>query len=319
MDTLTVSSAPASTIVIPGWTLFNFDDALTAPPQPPWVIESLLPKQSAHLTAAHPHSMKSLSWLQACIEAPCCKTVWGHFQAPDVRNTLFIETEDPAWMVAERIRGIAKGLGISSLDQVPGFQWIAKGPMDLLKEEKDLTAILKGNRVDFFVLSTLQNILSQGRSLKEDDDMQPVSAMILRLAQVCPGVLLTHSPWDKRQRRAAGTVTLAANFLTTSHFEKLQKNDQTFAHVVLDSKVGAVETDFTLRLETQNGEVRQVLYQSAGRPRGSDADAIRQAITAEPTLSNKEIADRVGASDRYVRKVRKELAVPIQSPPAPGR
>src|SRR5262249_24904637 len=161
----------------------------------------------------------------ACIEAaaPKHQRVWEHFPAPDVKNTLFIETEDPAWMVEERIRGIAKGLGLSSLSDARGFRYIAKGPIALLNEEKNLEDLIRQNNMDFFVLSTLQNMLGPGRSLKNDEDMQPISAMVLRLAQFCPAVLLTHSPWDKRQRRAAGTVTLTANFLTTSHFQKLER------------------------------------------------------------------------------------------------
>ncbi|MGC2852375.1 MAG: AAA family ATPase [Candidatus Acidiferrum sp.] len=305
-----MSTIPPSSI--PGWKLCDLNDALAGTPKPPWVIEGLLPKQSAHLVAAHPHSLKSLSWLQACIEAaaPAHKTVWGHFPAPDVKNTLFIETEDPGWMVEERIRGIAKGLGLSSLSDASGFRYIAKGPMALLNEEKNLQALIQQNNTDFFILSTLQNMLGPGRSLKDDEDMQPISAMVLRLAQLCPGVLLTHSPWDKRQKRAAGTVTLAANFLTTSHFEKIQKGrtGETFVHVLLDSKAGATETDFTLRLETDAGEVRKVVYVCAGRPKGFARDDVRDAIAADPSASNKEIAERAGVSARYVRRIREEQA-----------
>ncbi len=298
--------------VIPGWKLCTLDDALKGSPKPPWVIEGLLPKQSAHLVAAHPHSLKSLSWLQACIEAaaPAHRTVWQHFPAPDVKNTLFIETEDPCWMLEERIRGIAKGLGLAALNDAPGFRYIAKGPMALLAEEANLQALIQHHKTDFFVLSTLQNILGPGRSLKNDEDMQPISAMVLRLAQLCPGVLLTHSPWEKRQRRAAGTVTLTANFLTTSHFEKLQKDGQVFAHVLLDSKAGATEADFTLRLETDSGEVRKVVYVCAGRPKGFARDAVRKALADDPSATNAEIAALAGVTERYVRKIREGAPLP---------
>jgi hypothetical protein len=304
-----MSTAPSSSgLIVPGWNLRDLNDALTAPPKPPWVIEGLLPKQSAHLVAAHPHSLKSLSWLQACIEAVAHKKVWGHFPAPDVKSTLFIETEDPEWMVAARVREMAKGLGLSSASDAPGFRYVAKGPMALLDEEENLKTLIQHNNLDFFVLSTLQNLLGTGRSLKNDDDMQPISAMVLRLAQLCPSVLLTHSPWDKRQKRAAGTVTLTANFLTTSHFEKLQqgKSGETYVHVSLDSKAGAIETDFSLRLETDSGEIRRVVYVGAGRPKGFARAAIVEAITNDPGASNAEIAKRAGVSDRYVRDIRKK-------------
>ena len=53
------------------------------------------------------------------MEAPALHTVWGHFKAPNVTSTLFVETEDPAWLVEARVRGLAKGLGLSS--DTPGF------------------------------------------------------------------------------------------------------------------------------------------------------------------------------------------------------
>ncbi len=296
-----------STIVVPtiaGWKLRDLDDALSAPPKPPWVIEGLLPKQSAHLVAAHPHSLKSLSWLQACIEAVAQKRVWEHFPAPDVKSTLFVETEDPEWLVAERVRHIAKGLGLSSASDAPGFRYIAKGPIALLDEEKNLESLIREHGFDFVVTSTLQNTLGPGRTLKDDKDMQPISAMVLRLAQLCPIVVLTHSPWDTRQKRAAGTVTLPANFLTTSHFEKLEKGGETYVHVLLDSKAGAAENDFSLRLETDAGEIRKVVYVCAGRPKGFARDAVREALAADPSASNKEIAERAGVSARYVRRIR---------------
>src|SRR5258708_38133193 len=89
-------------------------DALAnKPSSPPWVIQDLLLRDSATLVSAHPHSMKSLSLLCACMEAVAKKQVWGHFDASPVTKSLFIETEDPEWMVEARIRGLAEGLETS--------------------------------------------------------------------------------------------------------------------------------------------------------------------------------------------------------------
>jgi hypothetical protein len=81
--------------------------------------------------------------------------------------------------------------------------------------------------------------------------MQPVMAAMIKLAQLAPLFLVTHSPWDKRQKRAAGTVTQTANFLTAMHYEKKisRKTGETFVHVAVDSKAGALETDFSLKLD----------------------------------------------------------------------
>lgn len=203
-----------------GWQIRGFQDALNSNQEkPPWVIQDLLMEQSATLVSAHPHSMKSLSLLYACLEAIVTKKVWGYFDASEVRNTLFIETEDPAWLVESRIRGFAQGLGLNEDDPVPGFHYVCPGPFDLLAEQDTIRELIRKHNLDFIVLSTLQNIII-GRDWKSQQDMQPIMSATIRLARECPIFLITHSPWDKRQRRAAGTVTQTANFLTTMHYEK---------------------------------------------------------------------------------------------------
>jgi hypothetical protein len=92
-----------------------------------------------------------------------------------------------------------------------------------------------------------------------------VNSAIVRLSSLCPLVVITHSPWDRRARRAAGSITQAANFATTMHFEKVPgKTSSTFVHVSVDSKVGAEQADFSLKLETDGGEIRGIAYEGAG-------------------------------------------------------
>src|SRR5713226_850320 len=102
------------------WIARGFQDAMKGSKEkPPWIIEDLLLAESATLVSAQPHAMKSLSLLSGCLEAVTKKKFWGHFAAPNVDSVLFLETEDPAWMVESRIRGLGKGLGLGEKDQVP--------------------------------------------------------------------------------------------------------------------------------------------------------------------------------------------------------
>src|SRR5690242_16259925 len=79
-----------------GWQLGDVSTAMAGEGEKlPWVIENLLLADSATLISAHLHSMKSLAWLAACMEAAAKQKVWGHFDAPLVKKSLFIETEDP--------------------------------------------------------------------------------------------------------------------------------------------------------------------------------------------------------------------------------
>ncbi len=292
------------------WEVRGFQDAMKGSDEkPPWVIEDLLMEQSATIVSAQPHAMKSLSWLAACLEAVTKQTVWGHFDAPNVKNVFFVETEDPPWMVESRIRGLAKGLGIGKDEPVPGFYYACIGPFDLLKEEKNIRKLIENHQLDFIVLSTLQNLLA-GRDWLSQQDMQPIMAMIIRLSRECPIVLLTHSPWDKKQKRAAGTVTQTANFLTTMHYEKVlkRKTGETFVHVQVDSKAGAVETDFNLKLIAEGdpsdpGCVRGLAYAGEGWPKGIGKDAVLAAIEENPTASPKEIATITGMGVRHVQKI----------------
>jgi AAA domain len=294
--------------------VYTLDDARTGVWQKPTsIISGLLLAQSALLVSAHPHSMKSLAWLQAALEAPSRKKVWEHFPTPNVDRTLFIETEDPPWLVQERIRGLAKGLGIEDGERIPGFHWVCPGPFDLVKDIRELAVLLDKVKPDFAVISTLQNIIP-GRDLNEQRDMAPVNRAVITLARkFCPIVMVTHSTWDKSNKRALGTITQTANYATALHFEK--SGDQ--VRVTLDSKLGSDEEEFSLHLETAESsyvdevgveqkkqEVRRLVYKPKVSPKKAKiVAAIRDLGDA---ASAQDIADKAGVSDRYVRRIKAE-------------
>lgn len=294
------------------WTVLGFQDAMKGSQgKPPWIIEDLLLAESATLVSAQPHAMKSLSLLSACLEAISKKTVWGHFKA-DVDSVLFLETEDPEWMVEARIRGLAKGLGLDEKADLPGFHYACVGPFDFVGEDNRVEELVQKHAPKFIVLSTLQNLLN-GRDYTRQSDMQPIMARMLKIARLAPLMLVTHSPWDKRQKRAAGTVTQAANFMTALHYEKkiVPKTGETFVHVSVDSKAGALETDFSLKLDVAGnprdpGSVRNVVYTGKGWPKGLGKEAILAEILEDPDASAKEIAERTGFTQRYAQKIMKE-------------
>lgn len=199
---------PLGARVVPAERMFKIrtlKDALSEKETaPPWVIQDLLLRDSATLVSAHPHSMKSLSLLAACIESVAKKQVWGHFAAPTVKKSVFIETEDPRWMVDARIRGFSTGLGLN--EELPGFEYCCQGPFDLVKAKMAIRAFLQEHKPDFAVLSTLQGLLG-GRDWLRQDQMAEINALFVDLAKhVCPIIVITHSPWDRRDKRAAGTV-----------------------------------------------------------------------------------------------------------------
>lgn len=296
------------------WQPKSFQDAMKASAQKPRaVVDALVLEQSPTLVSALPHAVKSLSWHQASIEAVAKKIIWGHFVAPNVEKTLFVETEDPSWLVEGRTRLIARGLDLEEDDPLPGFHYVCPGPFDLVKEATELEQLILKCGPDFVVLSTMQNVLG-GRNIKEPDEMQDVIAVIIRLSRAyCPVVVITHSPWDKTQRRAAGTVTLTANFPTTLHYEKSESKDETTVHVLVDSKVGA-RSNFYLDLIVEPDPLEEgprsvhLVYGGQGRPKGSGKDAIQAAIEEDPGASTKEVAERVGVSERYVRNVKRNVA-----------
>jgi len=295
------------------WIARGFQDAMKGSEErPPWIIEDLLLAESATLVSAQPHAMKSLSLLGACLEAVTTGKVWGHFAASGVDSVLFLETEDPAWMVEARVRGLAKGLRIGEKEEVPGFHYACVGPFDFLGTDNRIEELVKKHAPKFIVLSTLQNLL-YGQDYNRQVDMQPVMAGMIKLARLSPLFLVTHSPWDRRQKRAAGTVTQTANFLTAMHYEKrvTRKTGETFVHVSVDSKAGALETDFSLKLETAGnprdpGAVRHVVYTGKGWPKGDGKEAILAELAENPDASPKEIAERTGMTERYAQKIIKE-------------
>jgi hypothetical protein len=288
------------------WQVRSYKDALeNRGKQVPWVVKDLLVSRTATLVSAQPHAMKSLSLLAASMEAVVTHKVWGRFEAPDVDSTLFIETEDPQWLVEARIRGLAKGLGIRG-NEIPGFHFACIGPFDLLGERRRIFSMFEMYRPKFVVLSTLQNLL-KGRDWNRQEDMQPILSCVLELSQTCPIILVTHSPWDKRAKRAAGTITQVANFATSLHYDKLNVGSKTLARVHTDSKAAGGSPDFHLELETEGPSsdpesVRRFVV--LDKLPVAKKEEVLEALEEDPTATAKQIAERVGVSERYVQKLR---------------
>ena len=223
-------------------TIIGADD------EPLWTIENVLAENGGLLLSGLPHSTKSLLMLLAALQCVTTRRVWNKFHVPEtVRNVVFVETEDSAHLVKRRIRAFCKGLGIEY--PPPGFHLVTPGPFRLVEEgEKALCEIVAKTNADLLVLSTLQGLIS-GSDWKEQKDMAPVNAIAVRLQRECSLVLITHSPWG--EKRAAGSVTQAANFASLMHFEKSVTGDGTFVTVTLDSKDSAAERYFRLKLDTK--------------------------------------------------------------------
>src|SRR4029077_1070039 len=165
--------------------------------------------------SSHPHGMKSYTWLQAMMEASLSLPVWGHFQSMGVKNALFLETEDPELMVTQRVHRLATGMEIKAADcENCKFVVGNMGPFDLVACRDSMCRIFDLYKPDVAVLSTLQGLLG-GRDWKEQSQMQDVNALLVHLAHdYCPLTVITHSPWDPKQKRSAGSVTQAANYQT---------------------------------------------------------------------------------------------------------
>ncbi len=297
------------------WTVHTLADALQqedAPP--PWFIDGLVLADSATLVSGQPHAGKSLNWLEALLEAVAHKKVWGHFDATKIERGLFIETEDPEFVVRQRIRGFSTGLGIDPSKPPTGFYYVCPGPFVLTEAEDKLSKLLEEYKPQIVVLSTLQGLLGE-RNVKEQVDMAPVNAMIVRLSRkYCPIVLITHSPWDKENKRALGTVTQTANFLVTIHFEKhIKDSGETTTNVTLDSKLGMSQPQFSLKLHTEKitrpdgticDEVRKVTYE--GEPKLTAKEQILRQLETDQLATAEMLGSKFNVSARYARNVIKE-------------
>jgi AAA domain len=297
----------------PEWEIRNLEDAYKGAEAPPWIIKDLVMSGTLTLVSAHPHGMKSLSWLIAAMQGVHRKRVFDHFEAPNLKNVLFIETEDPAWLLDKRIQGIAKGLKLPDGATLPGFHYTCPGPFELIKQEKQLEGLVEKYNLDLIVLSTLQNLLG-GKNWKEQGEMAEVMAMLVRLARKCPIVLLTHSPQDRTQKRAIGTITLGANCATHIHYEKTVKADGTYIHLKVNSKAGAEETDFSLLLHADRkdpdpvGSVRGMVYAGKGNRGKTKEQPVIEAMAENPNATVAELAEIVGCDESHVRTVKRKLA-----------
>lgn len=296
----------------PKWEIRGLQDAFKDAESPPWVIKDLVMSGTLTLVSAHPHGMKSLSWLAALMEGVHTGKIFRHFEAPNLKNVLFIETEDPEWLVKKRIQGLAKGLKLPEGATLPGFHFTCPGPFELTKHEAQLERLIEEYKLDLIVLSTLQNLLGS-KNWKEQGEMADVMAMLVRLARKCPIVLLTHSPQDRSQKRAIGTITVGANCATHIHSEKSEKGGSTFVHLKVDSKAGAAETDFSLMLITDPkdtdpvGSVRGLAYAGKGNRGKTKEQIIRELLENDPDASVADLAKEAVCDESYVRRILKKL------------
>jgi|GEM_PF-5155416 len=311
----TPASKPATPSPLSLHPILNHADAMKSEATtPPSIVEGLILDETVTCTSAQPHGMKSLSWLAACMQAPSTHKVWNHFDASRVKSTLFIETEDPQWLVEKRIQGLTLGLPKETREHLDGFHYWCPGPFDLVKYGSELTTKIKECNPDFVVLSTLQNSIG-GRDMKDQEAMAPVMEMLIRIVRnACPVNVITHSPWDTKQRRAVGAITQTANYTTTLHYKKLvnKATGETLAHVALESKAGGDEPSFHLRLAVDGdpkdpASVRAVVFGGEGWPKGFIKEQVLAALRDDPDAPDKQIADEVGCSSRYVRQLRAEV------------
>lgn len=290
------------------WKFSDLKQVLTEPlpPGPPWLIKGLVAERCGTMISSQPHGIKSFSWLQASIEAPILHKIWGHFDATPTKRTLFLETEDPEWLVKQRIHAICKADGIKAEDLPDGgfFTVGCLGPFDLISMESHLKSSIEKYKPDFTVLSTLQGLLG-GRDWKEQSEMGAINSLLVSIStDYSPLVVITHSPWDSRQRRAAGTVTQAANYPTLCHYQKFKANGDDYASVHIDSKIGYAEdgSDFKLHFKKYSEIEMRVEFQKP-----TDTQNIISHIQANPKAKPAEIAAQFGISDRYVRKLRSKV------------
>src|SRR5436309_17373 len=286
----------------------------------PWAIEGLIVQHSANCVSGHPHGMKSFNMLAGCMELAHTQTLWGKFKAPNIKKTLFVETEDGKPMLEARIRGLLRGLGIEDAKQLPDFHYARFGPFDLVRMQDELIAVIQHFKPDFVVLSTLQGLLGN-RAWNQQNEMAEVNALFVKIGEMLPGGLtvITHSPLDTEAKRPAGTVTQLANYTTAIHFRKTIGNGKTQVDVRVDSKLGCEEDHFLLDVilgESPEGEteVRKVEYSKKKQVTKkeiviavfkSEGLEAKTGDVVAATISRLPEGETV--TDRYVNTIRKEL------------
>jgi RecA-family ATPase len=266
-------------------------------PETLYIIDKLVVENGGTLISGKPHAMKSLSALAGCLEVLVKKTFWG-LRGEKISRVAYLETEDPRGVVEMRVRELSKGLGIDPANAPQGFHLFCTGHLDLGSEmvRRDMFEHLREYRPDLIVLSTLQGMLGT-RSWNKQEDMAPILSLIVRLClEVCPVILITHSPQDSTQERAIGTISQAANFIVTGHMTK--RTDGSVTDLRLDSKLGD-KTSFTLKLQTEGKELRGFATQKTSIVR---ADILSLRAT-NPDLSAEKIAEQLGCTRQYVYKV----------------
>lgn len=287
----------ALAVVPPAWKFKTLKEILEnpPPPDPPWKIRSMMATGCGTMVSSHPHGMKSYTWLQAMMESSLSLPVWGHFESIGVKKALFLETEDPEWLVSQRVHRLAMGLDIKASDcENCDFVVGNLGPFDLVACRDYMRRLLDHYQPDVAVLSTLQGLLG-GRDWKEQSEMQDVNALLVNLAhEYCPLSVITHSPWDRKQKRSAGSVTQAANYQNLLHYEKFPH----YIKVKLDSKLDEASQ---FRIKVVTGKEKSLRFAWAVM---DGHEAIERYLSEHPDDTPQQVAEKFGCTDRYIRTLR---------------
>lgn len=288
------------------WKFKTLKEILENPPplDPPWRIRGMMADGCGTQISSHPHGMKSYTWLQAMIEASLGLPIWGHFESIAIKKTLFLETEDPELMVAQRVHRLAMGMNIKASDcENCSFVMGNLGPFDLVACRDYIKRLFDHYKPDVAVLSTLQGLLG-GRDWKEQSQMQDVNALLVQIAhEYCPLTVITHSPWDPKLKRSAGSVTQAANYQTLMHYEKFSS----YIKVRLDSKLDE-SSQFRIKIVNMEGDGLKFHWAIM-----DGQEAINQYLLDHPNETSQQIAEHFGCSDRYIRKLRNNSKAIVQS------
>lgn len=159
-------------------------------PKLEWFIENLWVASSRGFIAGNPGVGKTwlaLDMLISCVTGlPCL----GRYPVADKGPCLLVEEEASRLNLARRVHALAKGRGLSYSD-LQGFDHITRNFSKILKDEKELIALIQDNGHKVVAFDSLRRF----HDCKENssDEMQPVLDAFARInAETGASIILIH-------------------------------------------------------------------------------------------------------------------------------
>lgn len=282
------------------------------PPRPAWLVEGLVLQGANGWIGAGAKVGKSYLVLDLLLACAIGQPWLGTFPVPRALSIAFVEEEDSAWRVYERVTRLLAGRG--GPEPPAAFALAVRTGIQLDQEAslRPLLDRLEAGGVDLVVWDVFNRLHTLDE--KRPDQMLPLLKRVDRLRDEfgCANLILHHArkPSVSGPDLASGGQQLRGpsefwGWAENSLYLKPLKAKG--AVIVEPESKDALVAPFKVHLEDMDGEARRWIYDGAVAAKVSEGDAVRESILDALALNPMTVGQLVDHTKKAERTLKRHL------------